>query len=134
MSKRIEMIQGSSVSQEVVNQIKEISKKYKKIFICLDSNHTHDHVLEELKIYAPLVSKGSYCVVFDTIIEDLPKNINRSWGVSNNPKTAVQEYLLQIESNQINDYNGERLKFIVDKEIESQLLITSAPDGFLKRL
>ena len=134
MSKRIEMIQGSSVSREVINKIKEISKKYKKIFVCLDSNHTHDHVLEELKIYAPLVSKGSYCVVFDTIIEDLPKNINRSWGVSNNPKTALQEYLLQIESNQINDYNGERLKFIVDKEIESQLLITSAPDGFLKRL
>jgi cephalosporin hydroxylase len=124
MMKRIKLIEGSSTEKETFNQVKEISKGKKKILVCLDSNHTHDHVLEELKLYAPLVSTGSYCVVFDTIVEDMPEdyNWNRPWGKSENPKTAVWEYL---KSN--NDFE-------IDESIQNKLLITVAPQGFLKKI
>lgn len=120
----IQMIQGSSIDKDVVDQVKTIAEGYSKILVCLDSNHTHKHVLEELKAYAPLVSKGSYCVVFDTIVEDLPKEMfpDRPWGPGNNPKTAVFEFLKT---------NPE---FEIDKSIDNKLLISVAPDGYLKKL
>jgi cephalosporin hydroxylase len=119
----IEMIQGSSIDYGVVEQVKTIAQGFSKILVCLDSNHTHEHVLEELKAYAPLVSKGSYCVVFDTIVEDLPKEMfpDRPWGPGNNPKTAVFEFL------------KTHPEFEIDKTIDHKLLISVAPDGFLKR-
>lgn len=120
----IEMIEGSSIAKEVVDQVYELAKKYKRIMVSLDSNHTHDHVLAELKAYAPLVSEGSYCVVFDTIVEDVPKSISpvRPWGPGNNPKTAVWEYL------------KTHPEFEIDKSIDHKLLISVAPDGYLKRV
>ena len=124
MASRIQMIQGSSVSTDIVSQVREIAAGYSRVMVCLDSNHTHDHVLAELEAYAMLTSVGSYCVVFDTLIEDLPSvlSANRPWDVGNNPKTAVWEYLKK---------NSE---FIVDKSIQDKLLITVAPDGYLKRV
>jgi cephalosporin hydroxylase len=121
---RIDMIEGSSIAPEIIDQVHEIAKDYQRILVCLDSMHTHDHVLAELEAYAPLVSKGSYCVVFDTIIEDMPEGFfpNRPWGKGNNPKTAVWEFLKK------ND------RFNIDKDVENKLLITVAPDGFLKRI
>ena len=123
MASRIEMIQGSSIDPDIIAQVKAFAKNYSRILICLDSNHTHDHVLAELQGYASLTSVGSYCVVFDTIIEDLPAGMfpNRPWGTDNNPKTAVWEYL------------KTHPEFEVDKDIQHKLLITVAPDGFLKR-
>lgn len=136
MSKRIEMIQGSSISKEVLESVKSYAKGFKRILVCLDSNHTHDHVLEELKLYAPLVSPGSYCIVFDTIVEDMPEGFGpvRPWGKSNNPKTAVWEYLKQLQNQSVVADDGGQLKLAIDKEIEDQLLITVAPDGFLRRM
>ncbi len=124
MASRIQMIEGSSIAPEIIEQVKEIAKNYQRILVCLDSNHTHDHVLAELEAYAPLTSHNSYCVVFDTIIEDLPDDMfpDRPWSRGNNPKTAVWEFLKN------ND------QFIIDKEIENKLLITVAPDGYLKRV
>lgn len=124
MFSRIQMIEGSSVEPEIVNQVKSIASEYKNILVCLDSMHTHDHVLAELEAYAPLVSKGSYCVVFDTIIEDLPDEMfpDRPWSKGNNPKTAVWEYL------------RSHPEFEIDEDIHNKLAITVAPDGFLKRL
>lgn len=125
MMKRIKLLEGSSVSSEIVNEVKQIAANKKKIMVCLDSNHTHDHVLEELKLYAPLTSVGSYCIVFDTVIEDMPITWNwgeRSWGVGNNPKTAVFEYLKDNDT------------FVIDKAIDNKLLISVAPDGYLKRV
>lgn len=123
MASRIQMIQGSSISPEIIDQVHSIAAHYPKILVCLDSNHTHEHVLEELNAYAPLVTKGSYCVVFDTIVEDLPKEMfpDRPWGPGNNPKTAVFEFLKT---------NPE---FEIDKSIDNRVLISVAPDGFLKR-
>lgn len=125
MMKRIKLIEGSSTSEEIVAQVKAIVGTKKKVMLCLDSNHTHDHVLEELKVYSPFVTKDSYCVVFDTIIEDLPADYDwgpRSWGVGNNPKTAVREFL------------KENTDFEINKSIDNKILISVAPEGYLKRV
>jgi len=136
MANRIDMIQGSSIDPSVINQVKEIARGYSRILLCLDSNHTHDHVLAELEAYAPLISVGSYCVVFDTIIEDLSSNMfpDRPWGKGNNPKTAVREYLRRLKEEGRTAMDGQPLGFEVDKMIENKLLITVAPDGYLKRV
>jgi len=124
MYSRIQMIEGSSISPEIIKQVEEEAKKFKKILVFLDSHHTHDHVLEELKAYASLTSIGSYCVVFDTITDEMPKDAypNRPWEPGNSPKTAVYEYL------------KTHSEFEIDKTIQNKLLITAAPDGYLKRI
>jgi len=136
MSHRIDMIQGSSVVPEIVEQVREIAKDYKRIMVCLDSNHTHDHVLAELEAYAPLTGMDSYCVVFDTIIEDMLDDMfpNRPWGKGNNPKTAVWEYLRRLQEEGRSATDGAPLHFEVDKMVENKLLISVAPDGYLKRI
>jgi len=123
MASRIQLIEGSSIASEIIDEVKKFSDRYERILVCLDSNHTHDHVLSELNAYAPLVSVGSYCIVFDTIIEDMPENRfpDRPWGRGDNPKTAVWEYL------------RNHSEFEIDKLIQNKLLITVAPDGFLRR-
>ena len=122
LAKRISLIEGSSTAKNVVQQVQEFVSAKDTVMVCLDSNHTHEHVLGELKLYSPFVTKGSYLIVFDTIIEDMPDNIfpNRDWGKGDNPKTAVWEF---IKGND---------RFIIDKETEDKLLFTVAPDGFLK--
>jgi cephalosporin hydroxylase len=136
LSSRIHMIEGSSISEEVIKGVHEFAKDFSNILVILDSNHTHDHVLSELKAYAPLVSKGSYCVVYDTIIEDLPETQfpNRPWGPGDNPKTALHEYLKLLEDQNLTAIDGEKLNFSVDKNIESKIQITVGPDGYLKRI
>jgi cephalosporin hydroxylase len=123
MANRIDMIEGSSIDPAIIAQVQDISRGYERVLVCLDSNHTHEHVLAELDAYAPLVSPGSYCVVFDTIIEDMPVGMfpDRPWGPGNNPKTAVWEYL------------KSHPEFEIDKQIDHKLLISVAPDGYLKR-
>lgn len=124
MYSRIQMIQGSSIAPEIIAQVKVIAANYSRVLVCLDSNHTHEHVLAELEAYAPLTSVGSYCVVFDTVVEDMPAEMfpDRPWGPGNNPKTAVWEYL------------KTHSEFEIDKSIQHKLLITVAPDGYLKRV
>lgn len=124
MSHLIQMIQGSSIEPEIVQEVQKVAKDYQQILVCLDSNHTHDHVIAELQAYAPLVSLGSYCVVFDTIIEDLPATMfpDRPWSIGNNPKTAVKEYLTSHP------------EFEIDEDIQNKLLISVAPNGYLKRV
>lgn len=123
MSSKITMYEGSSIDNEMISKVHEFAKQGKKIMVFLDSNHTHDHVLAELKAYADLTSVGSYCVVFDTLIEDRPQGFyDRPWDKGDNPKTAVWEYLKENDN------------FEIDKEIDNKILISVAPDGYLKRL
>ena len=124
MASRIQMIQGSSIDPKVIEQVHQVAKNYQRILVCLDSNHTHDHVLAELQAFAPLTTVGSYCVVFDTIVADMPKELfpDRPWGPGDNPKTAVWDYL------------KTHPEFEIDKSIQHKLLITVAPDGYLKRI
>ncbi len=136
MAGRIDMIQGSSISDETIAQVRAACKDAKKILVCLDSNHTHDHVLKELELYAPLVSKGSYCLVFDTIVEDLPADFypDRPWAPGDNPKTAVHDYLKSLKDSLHTAADGHTLHFEIDRAIEDKLLLSVAPDGFLKRV
>lgn len=124
MAHRINMLQGSSIDPAIIDQVKTFAAPYKNILVCLDSNHTHEHVLAELEAYALLTTVGSYCVVFDTAIEDLPAPLfhDRPWAPGNSPKTAVWEYL------------KAHPEFEIDKNIDYKLLISVAPDGYLKRI
>jgi cephalosporin hydroxylase len=121
LARRIQMIQGSSVDEEIVRQVRDLARG-KKVLVVLDSNHEYEHVLSELRLYSPLVSRGSYLVVFDTTIEDQPEGFfkDRPWSKTNNPKTAVREFLRTNN------------RFVIDKEIEGKLLITVARDGYLR--
>jgi cephalosporin hydroxylase len=122
MSKRITLMEGSSTSEAVVGDVRRLARDRERVMVILDSNHTHDHVLRELNLYSPLVSKNSYLVVLDTAIEDVPSDSfpDRPWGKGDNPKTAVWEFLKS------ND------RFEIDRDIDGKLLITVAPDGYLK--
>jgi cephalosporin hydroxylase len=122
MFKRITMIEGSSIDKEIVKQVYNFAQDKRRVLVVLDSNHTHDHVLKELELYSPLVTKDSYLVVFDTAVEDMPEDFfpDRPWGKGDNPKTAVWEFL---KTNK---------RFEIDKNMEAKLLITAAPDGYLK--
>jgi len=136
MANRIDMLQGSSTAPEIVAQVKKIVAGYKRILLCLDSNHTHEHVLAELEAYAPLTTPGSYCLVFDTIVEDMPKDTftNRPWNPGNSPKTAVREYLKKLEKGGVKAADGKPLILAVDRELEDKLLLTVAPEGYLRRV
>jgi cephalosporin hydroxylase len=124
MASRIEMIAGSSVAPDVIATVQQRATSFARVMVLLDSNHTHDHVLAELEAYAPLVACGCYCVVFDTSIDDVPKSMfpDRPWGPGDNPKSAVHAFL------------RSHSEFQIDASIHNKLLITVAPDGYLKRV
>lgn len=121
--KKITMLEGSSIAPEIISEVHKIANSKKRVMVFLDSNHTHKHVLEELNLYSPIVSKGSYLVVFDTIVEDLPEKLinDRPWGKDNNPKTAVWEFL------------KDNKDFEIDTSIDNKLLISVAPEGYLRK-
>ncbi|RXH01611.1 cephalosporin hydroxylase family protein [Bradyrhizobium vignae] len=124
MARRITMIEGSSIAPDVISAVKARAAGKRSVLVMLDSNHTHDHVLAELEAYAGLATVGSYCVVFDTVIEDMPDDAfsDRPWRRGNNAKTAAWDFLKRHP------------EFEVDKSIQHKLLITVAPDGYLKRV
>ena len=132
---KIELIEGSSVAQDVIAEVHRRAAGHEHVMVLLDSNHTHDHVLAELLAYAPLVTVGSYCVVFDTVIEHLPKETypDRPWGPGNNPHTAVQEFLAQASAGRVRDACENVLAFTVDTDIDSKLQISVASRGYLRR-
>ncbi len=131
MAHRIQMIEGSSIAPETLAKVKAAAAGYKNILVCLDSHHTHDHVMEELKAYTPFVTVGSYCVVYDTVVEDMPKATfpDRAWAPGNNPKTAVWEFLKAQQQAPKN-----QPQFEIDRTIDDKLMITAAPQGWLKRI
>ena len=122
LARRITMIQGSSCDEEIARRVANEAKGDGPVLVILDSNHTHDHVLRELEIYSPLVTCGSYLVVFDTVIQEMPADFfpDRPWGPDSNPKTAVSEFLKTNE------------RFEIDHQLEAKLQITVAPGGYLR--
>lgn len=124
LCRRITMIEGSSVAAHVVRRVRRLAEGRKRVMVVLDSDHTHDHVLQELRFYSPLVTPGSYLVVFDTLIEDLPDEFHRdrSWTRTDNPRTAVREFLRTTDA------------FVVDEELPRKGLVTVSPGGFLRRI
>lgn len=123
LAARIEMIEGSSIAPAVVADVRARAEGAGRVMVCLDSNHTHDHVFAELEAYAGLVTVGCYCIVFDTVVEDLPAELtgDRPWGPGDNPKTAVHAWL------------PDNPDFEIDHDRDAQLLISVAPHGYLRR-
>jgi cephalosporin hydroxylase len=124
LARRITMLQGSSVDESIVAQVRAIAKDHRRVMVILDSNHTHEHVLRELHAYAGLVSVGSYCLVMDTVVEDLAEHTypDRPWGKGDNPRTAVRAFL------------EKQAGFEVDASLQNKLMVTVAPGGFLRRV
>jgi cephalosporin hydroxylase len=124
MRHMIELIEGSSIDTKIFEQVQKLSSDYNKVMVFLDSHHSHEHVLSELELYSSFVTKNSYCIVFDTIIEDLPSilSADRPWGPGNSPKTAVKSFLEKDKN------------FQIDNTFEEKYIITVAPDGILKRI
>ncbi len=124
LADKIKMIEASSVDNGTFKKVEQLSKNYSNVLVILDSNHTEEHVLQELKLYGSLVSKNSYCIVFDTIISEMAPDFsnNRPWNRGNSPKTAINKFLKKDD------------KFIVDNSIDNKLLISMAPGGFLKKV
>lgn len=124
LSEMIEWIVGSSVEYNTIDKIKKIVGNSRNVMIILDSYHTHDHVLKELRLYSPFVGKGYYLICCDTIVEYIPvqKHRSRPWGPENNPKTALNVFLRE------ND------RFKVDKDLENKLLLTCNPSGYLEAI
>lgn len=124
MFKRIQLIEGSSIAPGTIEQVKQLAAGKKNVMVILDSYHTHEHVMQELQLYGPMVSLNNYMVVFDTWVEDVPENYypDRPWDKGDNPKTAVFEFLKTNKD------------FIIDKSIDHKLSITLAPDGWLKKI
>lgn len=122
LSKRLTLINGSSIEESTIKKIKFIIRNSKKVLVVLDSHHTHNHVLKELRIYSQFIAKGYYIVCGDTVIEDIPeqKHRPRPWGHGNNPKTAVKQFL------------KENSNYVIDKQIENKLLFTCNPDGYIR--
>lgn len=124
LSHRVELVEGSSIEASTVERVFALARGHERVIVTLDSNHTHEHVLQELRLYSPLVKSGSYLVVFDTLIEDMPADgfPDRPWGKGNNPKTAVRAFLKETD------------RFVVDQEMEAKLMLTVAPEGYLRCL
>ena len=124
MAKRIVMIEGSSIEDATIEAVRRQIDGRERILVLLDSNHTHNHVLDELRLYAPMVTAGSYLVVFDTLIENMPAGFypDRPWGKGDNAMTAVHAFLESTD------------RFEIDREIQNKLLVTAAPDGYLRCL
>lgn len=120
----IRMVQGSSIDPSTVAEVRALVPEGARVLVMLDSNHTHDHVLEELRAYAPLTTPGSWCIVFDTLLEDMPAEFctGRPWAPGNSPKTAVHAYV------------REDARFRIDASIHQKLQLTVAPDGYLRRV
>ena len=123
MAARIDMIQGSSIDPGIVAQVRDRARAAGRVMVFLDSNHTHDHVLAELRAYAPLASVDSYCVVFDTVVAQMPGGSypDRPWGPGDNPMTAVDAFLAETPG------------FEIDDGIDAKLQVSVAPRGYLRR-
>jgi cephalosporin hydroxylase len=124
MAHRLDLIEGSSIDESTVAEVHRRAGNAERVLVILDSNHTHDHVLAEMRAYSGLVTKGSYLVVFDTVVEDMPTGwfVDRDWDVGNNPKTAVRQFLQESD------------RFAVDASIDQRILISVAPGGYLRCL
>jgi cephalosporin hydroxylase len=128
LARRIKMIEGSSTDPAVAAQIAEMASVADSVLVCLDSNHTHAHVLSELEIYAPMVSIGSHCIVFDTLIEELSEEFlastGRPWRPGDSPGSAVDTYLTGSGAG----------RFVIDRSVTDRLMITAARGGYLRRI
>jgi cephalosporin hydroxylase len=134
LASRISLLEGSSTATDVVTKVREVAMGRRAIMVLLDSNHTREHVLRELENYAPLVSPGSYCIVYDTVVENVPAPVDRPWRPGNSPMNAVDDYIKMLEGGRSLASDGKPLHFAIDRSIDAKLMISVAPRGYLRRI
>jgi cephalosporin hydroxylase len=124
MYDKIKLVEGSSTSPDTLAKIQALVGN-RRALVILDSDHSRDHVLQELYAYEQFVAVGGYIVVMDTTLEDQPDNfiVNRPWDKLNNPKTAVREFL-----------NSRAGHWLADRKIDGKLLMTVCREGFLQKI
>ena len=122
LGSRVDFVEGSSTAPDTMDRVRALVSGSARVMVVLDSNHTHEHVLDELRLYGPLVTEGQFLVVSDTVVEDIPPQTHRprEWGPGNNPKTALQEYLRETN------------RFEPDPWFNSKVLVTSSRGGYLR--
>ncbi|AXI48173.1 cephalosporin hydroxylase [Sulfitobacter sp. SK012] len=135
LSAYVDMVEGSSTETDTAERAKALIPSGSKVLVALDSNHTEDHVIKELELYSPLTSKGSYCIVYDTIVEDLAEDMfpNRPWAPGNNPKTALRKFMTRLDGGGVKAADGDTLAFELDREMDGKLLLSVCPEGILAR-
>ena len=126
LAKRIRLIDGSSLSEEVLQTVRERAAAAERVMVMLDSDHSHDHVLAELRAYSPLVTVGSFLVVADTVVEESPPPAHRArpWGPGNSPRSAMHAWLQE----------GGDQSFEPDEFLNAKLLVSSSRGGYLRRV
>ena len=125
MSKRVTLIEGGSVDDSILKQVRANIPDGARVMVVLDSDHSRDHVLEECRAYGPMVTKDCYMVVADTLVghldeKEAPQNRSQVWYKGNDPLTALQEYMLESD------------RFEIDLEINGKLVLSSSPGGYLR--
>ncbi len=122
LGRRVRFVEGSSTDAATVQQVRDLIPDGARVMVVLDSDHSHAHVLEELRLYGPIVTPGQFLVVSDTIVEDIPPQSHRPrhWGPGDNPKTALQEFLKETDA------------FEEDPWFNGKLLVTSSRGGYLR--
>lgn len=119
--KRIKLIEGDSVSNETIQEVKKTLLPGSNVIVCLDSDHTKPHVFKELQLYHQFVRPGGYVVVFDTNTSKLAElDACDKKYINNGPKEAIEEFLKT---------NGD---FEIDVSY-NKLYISYSPDGYLRR-
>lgn len=122
LAPRIKLIEGSSIDPSVVQAVASEASGAERVMVILDSDHTHDHVLAELRAYGGLVTPGQFLIVADTGIEYIPPQSHRprAWHPGNSPASALTSYL------------GETNRFEPALDVMNKLLITASPGGYLR--
>lgn len=123
LAHRLRLVEAGSLDEAAAAEARQLAERGGPVMVILDSDHTHQHVLAEMRLYGPLVSPGSYMVVFDGLVEDFPEAVapGRPWGPGNNPLSAIREFLSGAD------------EFEIDREMEDKLMITAAPSGYLQK-
>lgn len=127
MSRRVTLIEGGSTSPDTLAAVRKLIPEGARVMVILDSDHSRDHVLDECRAYAPLVTEGCYMVVADTMIghvdeSDAPRKRSKLWFKGNEPLTALRMFLEEDSS------------FEVDEVLNGKLVISSSPGGYVRKI
>jgi cephalosporin hydroxylase len=127
MAAKITLIEGSSIAAETLAAVRAAIPSGAAVMVCLDSDHSREHVLAELRAYGELVTPGQYLIVSDTLLgrmtpEQTPTARSQVWLPGNEPLAAVDAYLAETD------------RFEADPVVNGKLIFSSSPGGYLKRV
>lgn len=125
LSPRITLIEGPSTAQETLDKVKAQIPTGASVMVVLDSDHSRDHVLDELRVYGPLVTEGQYLVVADTVLGfadkmETPTKRAKVWYAGDEPYAALKQYMQETK------------RFEEDEILNGKLVLSSSPKGYIR--